>query len=299
MKRIRHVVCRGVGVVLVLILLVEALPAQIGAGELRANPVGSADVQGIILQNDGVTPVGGLVVWLKNIRTNKIYKSEVASSEGYFVINNVPSGVYLLNVERPGETVREWYDSREMIVVDRKSIKQGKVEMIVTLSKFDLPRGKPIAERPEAEAAAQARGTSEGSNIPREKGKAFIGRVTAYDPTQKVAEVLIIQGFMYQGQRVEFKGARVKFTQTVTALTVKGNRVERAYVGDRVKVHVKYPVAVGDAVYALGKITPLALLFGEKAGEIVGLATVTAASTVVLMKFVSLLEVEPYASPHK
>ncbi|HXI03320.1 MAG TPA: carboxypeptidase-like regulatory domain-containing protein [Candidatus Saccharimonadales bacterium] len=74
-----------------LLTLVMALPA-----ELLADAPATTSIGGKVLDQDGVTPVGSLIVRLRNRATGDTYESKPTDTGGGYKIQDVPDGDYAI-----------------------------------------------------------------------------------------------------------------------------------------------------------------------------------------------------------
>ena len=72
-------------------------------GSVYAGPVsnGAAEISGIILLPDGLTPITGVKVKAANLETRQIYSSEKTAQDGVYTLTSLPAGTYDLAVETP------------------------------------------------------------------------------------------------------------------------------------------------------------------------------------------------------
>jgi len=60
------------------------------------------DINGVVLEADGVTPHAGVTLALKDVHTGTEVASTVTDEEGKFVLEGVPEGLYLVLLGNPG-----------------------------------------------------------------------------------------------------------------------------------------------------------------------------------------------------
>lgn len=73
-----------------------SVPANLLASTI---PSGAAEISGIILQPDGLTPITGATIKAANLETKEIYSSEKTSRDGVYRLASLPAGSYDLAVE--------------------------------------------------------------------------------------------------------------------------------------------------------------------------------------------------------
>ena len=62
------------------------------------NPGGKGNLRGFIYKRDGKTPLWGAQVLLKDVKTGKIFESNVTDAVGDYKLMNIPEGNYKLKI---------------------------------------------------------------------------------------------------------------------------------------------------------------------------------------------------------
>jgi len=62
------------------------------------NPGGKGNLKGFIYKRDGKTPLWGAQVLLKNVKTGKIFESNVTDAVGDYKFTDIPEGNYKLKI---------------------------------------------------------------------------------------------------------------------------------------------------------------------------------------------------------
>ena len=75
-----------------------SVPANLFASTV---PSDAAEISGMILLPDGLTPITGVTVKAANLETKQIYSSEKTSQDGVYRLASLPAGSYDLAVETP------------------------------------------------------------------------------------------------------------------------------------------------------------------------------------------------------
>lgn len=75
-----------------------SVPANLFASTI---PSDAAEIGGMILLPDGLTPITGVTVKAANLETKQIYSSEKTSQDGVYRLASLPAGAYDLAVETP------------------------------------------------------------------------------------------------------------------------------------------------------------------------------------------------------
>lgn len=105
-------------IVLVSLILFTATPAP------RAADVPTTNISGKVLDQDGVTPVRGVSIQLKDRSSDLIYQSDPSGDSGQYKISNVPDGDYSILVVTPEGTFE---------LPNRLTIVGGKPSMITVI----------------------------------------------------------------------------------------------------------------------------------------------------------------------
>ena len=82
------------------VLTIAVAGYSIPAGVLAATqPSGAAEIRGMILLPDGLTPITGVTVKAANLETKQIYSSEKTDKDGIYKLSSLPAGSYDLAVQ--------------------------------------------------------------------------------------------------------------------------------------------------------------------------------------------------------
>ena len=226
---------------------------------------GTGNLVGFIYYKDGVTPIVGAFVKVKDVSTDLVSESTKSDSNGMFTIENLNTGVYSLGVV----TSQGDFNLEELI-----GIKGGETTKV----SFSLtPYGTE-----EAVAVQEIyRNVYQEEEI---KGEVLVGRVLSYDPINGTAEIFIIKGYIKLRDRIHVRGERSHFYQNIEDLVFGGQRVEKIFAGNNVTMTMRYLVEVGDLVYLVCKkgvvpffLTPLGYITALAATGLItyGIVTVT------------------------
>ena len=226
---------------------------------------GTGNFLGFIYYQDGVTPIVGAVVKVKDVSTGLISESARSSADGMFTIENLNTGVYSLGVSTPEGD----YNLEELI-----GIKAGETTKV----SFSLA---PYS----AEEAAAVQAIY--GDIYKEEvidGEVLIGRVLSYNPINGTAEIFIMKGYLKLNDMIHIRGDTSHFYQNVEDLIYGGQRVDKIFAGNNVTMTMRYSVEEGDLVYLVCKkgvvpffMTPLGYITALAATGLItyGIVTVT------------------------
>ncbi|MGD2085464.1 MAG: hypothetical protein PVH61_04690 [Candidatus Aminicenantes bacterium] len=79
-----------------LVCLLVWVPLPLSGSE--DNPVGKGNLKGFIYKRDGKTPLWGAQVLLKEVKTGKIFESNVTDAVGDYKFMDIPEGNYKLKI---------------------------------------------------------------------------------------------------------------------------------------------------------------------------------------------------------
>lgn len=255
--------------VFVLMSLIFFLVPGFSGWEL--NPLNSGTLQGKVLALDGNTPFPGALVKLKHLSTGKIFESSPTNNQGYFKVEGLTQGLYLVGVSTPQGD----FNANALVGVEPAK----NVEIVMVLKPYD----KQTAQ------AAQ-----EVYREQKKSGESLAGRVVAFHPPQKAADVFIIKGYIQLRDRIHVKGKETDFYQNVDSLVLDGQTLKRAYAGQTVLLKLKYPAQVGDLVYLVCKEGILPIFLTP-----LGIAAIVAGSAAVIYGTVTLTDEEVVSSRFK
>jgi len=254
---------------LILILLIFSFCLFFSPDLLKADAqIGS--LTGSVYGKDGVTPIEGALVKIKNVEDGTLYQSSESDSQGEFKISRIEEGIYVAGIT----TSEGNFNFTDLI-----GIKKGKDAKI----SFSLVPSAKIGAEP-----AQF----ESTELPI-SSEAWVGKVVEYFPETSEAAVLIEEGILRLGDRIRFKSEVIDFYQDVESMRIGSNQVESANAGQTPFVKVMGPVQQIDNVYLVKKRKKFFLL------SPIGIATVLSATSGVVYGVVKLTEDEPDVSPYK
>lgn len=81
---------------LVMVCLLVGVPHSLPGSE--DNPPGKGNLKGFIYKRDGKTPLWGAQVLLKDVKTGKIFESNVTDAVGDYKFMDIPEGNYKLKI---------------------------------------------------------------------------------------------------------------------------------------------------------------------------------------------------------
>lgn len=229
--------------------------------------LGKGILQGKVLALDGSTPFPGAQIKLKHLTSGKIFESQPTNNQGYFKVEGLAKGLYLVGVTTPQGD----FNANALV-----GIEDNKTEEIIMVLK---PYDKQTAQAAREVYREQ-----------KKAGESLVGRVVAYYPPQKAADVFIIKGYLQLRDRIHVKGEETDFYQNVESLVFEGQAVKRAYASQTVSLKLKYPAQVGDLVYLVCKEGILPIFLTP-----LGIAAIVAGSAAVIYGTVTLTD-EPVVS---
>jgi hypothetical protein len=228
----------------------------------------TGDLVGIVYRKDGITPVRGAIVQVRDIQDDIVYKSGKSDIRGVFRIEGIEVGLYQAGIIAP---------DGKFLSASLVGIKDGETTKVY----FSLI--------PPQETALPY--VSE--DFPP-KNEIRFGRVYKYDPDTKRALIFIEEGELHVGDNIRIKGLKTDFYQKVERMFIDSESVKKVIPGQTFIIEAKKPVEVGDFVYlVLKKKAFLAFLT-----EPCGLALIVVATTAVIYVTKELPE-EPEVSPFK
>lgn len=237
---------------------------------MPAQAVGQGSLTGFIYGEDGVTPVEGAVVKIRNIVDGTIYESNKSDSQGAFEIEGINEGLYSAGIS----TSTGDFNFENLI-----GVKRGEPAKI-TFSLISSGTQNPAPGQVGSEVAAPA-------------GGILIGKVVNFSPETQEATILIDEGILRVGDEIIFRGTETDFSQKVESMSVESIDVRKASAGQTPGVRAVQPVEVGDFVY-LKKRRMLFFFLSP-----IGVATVLAASSGIVYGIVKLAEQEEEVSAFK
>jgi hypothetical protein len=195
---------------------------------------GKGHLIGFIYGQDGVTPIVGAVVKIKNVSTGKVLESTKSDINGVFRTEDIDAGVYTLGVSTPQGD----FNLEELIGIN--SGETTKVSFSLTPYEQD-------------EAAAVHEINRVIYKKEKIEGEVEIGRIIDFDPKAGTAEVFIQKGYIKLNDRIHIRGDLSHFYQDVGDLIFEGQSVEKVFAGNTVTVPMNYAVEEGDLVYLVCK----------------------------------------------
>lgn len=223
------------------------------SGILKSEDAVKGNIIGFVYDQDGTTPLKGAVVKIQNISTDATYESTKTDAKGLFKIVGIDSGIYLYGVL----TADGSYDSENYFGVNVSEGETAKLSISLT------PYEEKVA------AALQEVYKAEGKS-----GEVLVGTVIDYDAGSRIAEVLVVKGFLQLDDKIHAKGKRTDFYQNVKELLLGQSPVKRLFSGQTANLKMSKSVVNGDLIYIVRKKKFFALP--------IGLAAITATTSAVL-----------------
>lgn len=226
---------------------------------------GKGNLVGFIYYQDGVTPIVGAVVKIKDVSTSLISESTKSDTNGMFTIENLNTGVYSLGIV----TSQGDFNLDEVI-----GIKAGETTKV----SFSLA---PYSTEEAAAVKEINRNIYQDEEI---KGEVLVGQVLSYNRINGTAEIFVNKGYIKLKDRIHLRGIRSHFYQNVEDLFFGVQRVDKIFAGNNVTMTMRYVVEEGDLVYLICKkgvvpffLTPLGYITALAATGIItyGIVTIT------------------------
>jgi len=222
---------------------------------LWAKPLPTGSLTGYVYGSDGTTPSEGAVVVLKNLASGNMYRSEPASKQGFFRMENLERGLYIFGaMTEQGE-----FNGRDILGIEG----DGSARLAISL---DI--------QSETQTAART-----PNQPPAIRGERFLGRVLTFDTSTMEAQIFVEQGEIRLGDNIHFfgdkeKGSETDFYQTAREIKQNGRLRGKVVAGQHFFLFLEKPVLEKDWVYLKDK-SGLGALFLTP----IGMATVLASST--------------------
>lgn len=226
---------------------------------------GKGNLVGFIYYQDGVTPIVGAVVKVKDVSTNLVAESTNSDMNGMFTIENLNTGVYSLGVV----TSQGDFNLEELI-----GIKAGETTKVTfSLAPYSAEEAVAVQEI--------FRNVYQDEEI---KGEVLVGQVLSYNRINGTAEIYINKGYIKRNDRIHVRGVRSHFYQNVEDLVFGEQRVDKIFAGNNVTMAMRYLVEEGDLVYLVCKkgvvpffLTPLGYITALAATGVItyGIVTIT------------------------
>ena len=253
---------------------------------LPAQAVGQGSLTGFIYAEDGVSPVEGAVVKIRNIVDGITYESSTSDNQGAFKIEGINEGLYSAGIS----TSTGDFDFENLIGI--KAGEPAKISFSLVLTGDQSPslpqeKSNPV---PEEQASPPAQG---GSEVAAPAGGILIGKVVNFSFEAQEATILIEEGILRVGDEIIFRGTETDFSQKVESISVESADVRKASAGQTPSVRAVQPVEVGDFVFLKKKRMVFFFL------SPIGVATVLAASSGIVYGIVKLTEKEEEVSAFK
>ncbi len=223
---------KGVRLKFVFIGLVFGFLIFCSTSFLRSEEVSKGSILGFAYDEDGTTPLEGVVVEFKNISTGAVYESSKSDDLGVFKIEGVEKGLYIYGVR----TAQGDFNSDGTIGVMIRENETAKLS--ISLNPYDEKVRSAIKEVYEEQKI---------------EGKSLVGRVVNYSPDTSIAEVSIMKGLLRLEDRIQAKGENTDFYQDGNLFEVEGSSVENLFAGQTAFLAVKSGVEIGDLIYAVAK----------------------------------------------
>ena len=225
--------------------------------------LGTGNLVGFIYYQDGVNPIVGAVVKVKDISTGLVSESTKSDSNGMFTIENLNTGVYSLGVV----TSQGDFNLEELI-----GIKEGETTKV----SFSLT---PYSAEEAVAVQDIYRDVYQEEVI---KGEVLVGRVLSYNRLNGTAEIFIIKGYIKLKDRIHVRGVQSHFYQDIEDLVFGVQRVEKIFAGNNVTMTMRYLCEEGDLVYLVCKkgvvpffLTPLGYITALAATGLITYGIVT------------------------
>jgi len=249
-------------------------------------------LSGFIYAEDGVTPLEGVVVKIRNIVDGTIYASTKSDSEGAFKIEGINEGLYSAGIS----TTTGDFNFENLIGV--KAGEPAKISLALVpagTQSVSSPEEKtnPLEEETSSSVEGQAPPIQAGSEVTSAREAVFLGKVVNYSAETQEASIYIEEGSMQVGDELIFRGTKTDFTQNVESIRIESTYVKKASVGQTPDVILGEPAEVGDFVYL--SLQRKAFFFFSP----VGIATVLAATAGAVYGVVKLTEEEDEVSAFK
>lgn len=193
---------------------------------LLSQEAAEGQLAGYVFEQDGTSPVGGVVVKLMNIESGELIESPESDTEGFFSIGGIAKGVYSFAVSSPSGD----FGSNDMI-----GIEAGKTAKIA------------ISMNPYTEARAAAINQSRQQRE-EEEGDPF-GRVLSFDEETMMAQVLMLKDYEKSKCRIQVKGEDTDFKQKLELMMLGNQEVDEALEGQTVAIELEYTAIPEDYVY--------------------------------------------------
>ncbi len=253
---------------------------------LPAQAVGQGSLTGLIYGEDGVTPVEGAVVKIRNIVDGTVYESSASDSQGAFKIEGINEGLYSAGIS----TSTGDFNFENLIGIKANEPAKISFSLVFTGEQKTSHPEETSNPGPEENTYSPAEG---GSGVPAPTGGVFIGRVVNFSPETQEVAILIEEGSLKVGDEIIFRGIETDFSQKVESMSLEFTAVKEASAGQTPGVVAVQPVEVGDFVY-LKKRKMLFFFLSP-----IGVATVLAASSGIVYGIVKLTEEEKEVSAFK
>jgi len=253
---------------------------------LPAQAVGQGSLTGFIFGEDGVTPVEGAVVKIRNIVDGTTYESNTSDSQGAFKIERINEGLYSTGIS----TSTGDFNFENLIGI--KAGEPAKISFSLVTSgvqNTSLPE-ETSTPAPEEQTSPPTQG---GFEVVAPAGGILIGKVVNFSPETQEATILIDEGILQVGDEIIFRGTETDFSQKIESMSVESTNVKKASAGQSPGVRAVQPVEVGDFVF-LKKRRMLFFFLSP-----IGVATVLAASSGIVYGIVKLTEKEEEVSAFK
>lgn len=253
---------------------------------LPAQTTAQGSLAGFVYGEDGVTPVEGAVVKIRNVVDGTIYKSSASDSQGAFKIEGINEGLYSAGIS----TSSGDFDFENLIGIKTGEPAKISFSLVPTETQNPSLPEETSNPGPEEQYSSPAQG---GFEVTAPAGGILIGKVVNFSPETQEATILIEEGTLQVGDEIVFKGTETDFSQKVESLSVESTSVKKASAGQIPGVVAVQPVEVGDFVY-LKKRRMLFFFLSP-----VGVATVLAATSGIVYGIVKLTEKEEEVSAFK
>jgi hypothetical protein len=238
---------------------------------LNSAEAAKGNIIGFVYEKEGMAPLEGAVVKIKNISSGAVYESSKSDRYGVFKIMGLENGFYICGVSTPDGN----FNLESPVGVRIRNNETAK--MSISLAPYEQQVASTIDEVYEEQAI---------------KGEALIGRVIDYNPEEKLAEVFIMKGVLAVKNKIHLKGEIIDFYQKLKVLKLNGSSVKKLIAGQTGSLGMTKPVEKGDLVYLVCKRGFLPLFFAP-----LGTAAIIAGTS--LISYGIIFQEEEEVSPFK
>jgi hypothetical protein len=253
---------------LFLAVVVFALGA-FSSGGIPAN----GNIVGFVYGQDGSTPLQGAVIIAKNLATGTVYESTKSDQLGIFKLPDIEKGIYVYGVR----TAEGEFNASSPMGITIGANETAKLSISVA------PLEKAVSSAMPAIYEEQ-----------KVAGEALIGKVVNYSPKDKLSVVLIVKGYLEEGQRIHVKSATTNFYQDVKGIRGMNAGARRVISGETGALPLTKRAQPGDEIYLVRKKGHAPLFLAP-----LGVATIVAGSAGIIAHVTDLTDVTQSVSSYK